>query len=186
MNEDNSDNQPEEKKTKNEPRTTPDGQNTYVPPLSTIPYIHLAYKKKKEADALWKSNTKLSNNTYLESVFLYIKAFLLDELENYNDTTVGHWKNLDEYLCNLISKFNENDVGFRNIYEFILFNVKFHYLYYEGYFEMRREGSGKNALKGFLELKGIVERSLVERFCVVRLEKLEDFVRNELVMTLED
>ncbi|KAM0673349.1 hypothetical protein GVAV_003038 [Gurleya vavrai] len=139
-----------------------------------------AHETKKEADEIYKINREEGHKNYIKSIFLYIKAFLNFEIEKPHDEVFNSWKSIDRYITGLAMDTNENEIRFKHTYEFILFNIKFHYLYYEGYYELKREGDGRAALKGFVELKGICERSAVERFCIVRLEFLEDFVCNQL------
>ncbi|KAM0677929.1 hypothetical protein BDAP_001409 [Binucleata daphniae] len=145
--------------------------------------MKLAYEKKKEADAIVKEDRKKGFDIYLDSIYGYIKGYLMFEKEFSTEKMVSEWKTLDKYITSLIDSLKEDENEYRNIYEYIMFNVRFHYLFYQGFYVVNKDSNeGKECLKGFLTLKGICERSMVDNFCVMRLEKIEEYVREKLKM----
>lgn len=161
---------------------TVEGYGTFIPAQKNL--LKEAYATKKSADTLLKTNRKEGNAMYLKSVFLYIRGYREEEIALQRIRVEG-WQGLCKFINGVVSQLVETECGFRNIFEFILYNIKTHYLHIEAILCVKNKVNADHVLNQYIGLKAIFDRSSIENFYVTELDKLEDLVSNRLVLNLE-
>lgn len=153
---------------------------TFIPEKKST--IERAYSTKKIADSLLKTNRKEGNKMYLESVFLYIKGYRDEEVQ-LQTIKVEAWHGLCKFVEGIVLQLNDTELGLRNVFEFILYNIKMHYLHLEALRCIRKKENAENVLNQYVNMKYIFDRSKIENFRLSKLDDIEEIV-NHLVIDL--
>lgn len=162
------------------PKISPEGHGTFLTPIQNL--ATLAHAKKKEADAIRDSDKVNCFYLYLDSVFLYIKAYRNDEKIQKRNLPEA-WQNLSKYVFELIQMLKPEEKWFKGVFEYILFNIKFYYL---PFVHSKDEKEHQHIINEYKNLKYIFEKSEVEKFCILKIDSLEDYVKRHMIMKINN
>jgi hypothetical protein len=156
---------------------------TEAPTAST--HLEKARVLKKEADSTFASARGLGSKMYMEALFCYIRGYLEEERGS-AVRSIYSWKGLAKFVGSVVGLFGKEEEEQASIFRLALFNIKFHYLHLESSIMTRqlkqiREKDRTQLLYFLKELGSLYETfesSGQKEFSVVKLDDLEQFIRN--------
>ncbi|EJW04309.1 hypothetical protein EDEG_01433 [Edhazardia aedis USNM 41457] len=174
-------------------RVDKNGHGTFVLSKKEIVLVS-AYNKKKEADIVFKENRKEGNKLYLESILMYVESYYNEEVNERNtNATLVKWKSLPPFIRGVILQCNEKEIGMKNIFEFVLFNVMFHYMGIESKLIAHKLDDqvkcktvllDPNVHREIADLSTIFNTSKIEKFCILKPSELRKYIQNDLIINL--
>ncbi|KAF7683544.1 hypothetical protein TCON_1243 [Astathelohania contejeani] len=151
-----------------------------------------AYSTKKEADIKFKDNRIKGIKIYIESMFLYLKAFIELEKEKSKEEAMRGWQGFCKFIQSVILLVDrKEEAHFFHLFQYMYFNVKFHCLILESAIISKSIDGGDSTpniahfVKEFASLNQIFEFCKVEEFVIVKVEKLEEYIKSNLRIKVE-
>jgi hypothetical protein len=139
---------------------------------------------KKKAEDTMNCSEKDRIRMHIEAIFLYIKGYSENKHQNKIVDVIHQWKFLRKYTETTMKILDPDDMRIHNLFNLILFNIKFHYLYLESTLVCKQYKSGKSKdgsqmLYFLKEFNNIYEMCVSRTFSIISPYDLEDFVREK-------
>lgn len=167
------------------------GRGTFIPnkiETKTNELLSKAKLLKKEADDEMKKDKVSGIKKYIEVIFLYIQ----ENLEETGASTVDKiikWKKISTFIISILKMLEKSEKEFIKCLEFLLFNIKSHYLFLESSLMIKnpREGAEResNMMYFLKEYRIVYELGSKHsgKFCILEMKNIEQYMKdNDFIM----
>jgi hypothetical protein len=149
------------------------------------PAVKSANKLRPTIDSLMAQSMTDGIKAQIEVIMLYIKGYIEESKTSSAVHTIKMWKGLAKYVSSVIKALGNDDIA--GFIRFVLFNIKFHYMFLEASLIIKQSRKGTNHegtlsyfLNEYTSMHQMLSSPGSQQFAVVQLCDLEELIKNKI------